>query len=410
MQDLGHNSQMTAQPKRVIVLPEANSGLPLKGDFERMARRRFQRGQLFERGIDRKVWVGRWREDVIVDGKISRRQVKEIIGTRNDYPTRKLALRALEQRLSTINDPSYRARPTALFREFAEKWQRIVLTQHKHSTQAAMRSQIKCHLMPVFGDVQLKDMNGMLIQRFISSCDASPKTVRNLIATLRTMWTSAKTWEFVAHDPFAGLVLPKWDRAEQACFRAEDVQRIIAAAPAPYATVFWLVATTGIRRGEVCGLDVGHVDLKNRMITVRKSRWNSHVTDNKSRRPRLFSISPRLAERLASFVEGRKADAPLFVTSTGFRLHPENLSKRVLKPILDALGIEGGMHAFRHGNATALDTLNAPMNLRQQRLGHMDANTTMDYTHLVSEDDRKIAEQLDGLLCPLPANGSGAVQ
>src|ERR1017187_6287813 len=224
-----------------IVMSEANSGLPLKGDFERMARRRFQRGQLFERGTDRKVWVGRWRGDVIVDGKISRRQVKEIIGTRNDYPTRKLALRALEQRLSTINDPSYRARPTALFREFAEKWQRIVLTQHKSSTQAAMRGQIRYHLIPVFGDVQLKDMNGMLVQGFVSSCDASPKTVRNLIATLRTMWASAKTWEFVAHDPFAGLVLPKWDRQEQPCFPAEDVQRIIAAAPAPYATVFWLV-------------------------------------------------------------------------------------------------------------------------------------------------------------------------
>jgi hypothetical protein len=117
---------------------------------------------------------------VIVDGKIRRRQVKEIIGTRNECPTRKLALRALEQRLTTINDPSYRARPTALFREFAEKWQRIVLTQHKPSTQAAMRSQIRCHLMPVFEDVQLKDMNGMLIQRFVSSCNASPKTIRNL--------------------------------------------------------------------------------------------------------------------------------------------------------------------------------------------------------------------------------------
>ena len=50
------------------------------------------------------------------------------------------------------------------------------------------------------------------------------------------------------------------------------------------------------------------------------------------------------------------------------------------------------------------------MKLRQQRLGHMDANTTMDYTRLVSEDDRKIAEQLDGLLCPLQADGSGSVQ
>ncbi|MGA2686997.1 MAG: hypothetical protein ABSE85_02895 [Candidatus Korobacteraceae bacterium] len=43
----------------------------------------------------------------------------------------------------------------------------------------------------------------------------------------------------------AHLVLPKWGREEQPCFPAEDMQRIIAAAPAPYDTVFWLVATTG---------------------------------------------------------------------------------------------------------------------------------------------------------------------
>ncbi len=42
MQDLGHNSQMTALDKRAIVLSEANSSLPLKGDFERMARRKYQ--------------------------------------------------------------------------------------------------------------------------------------------------------------------------------------------------------------------------------------------------------------------------------------------------------------------------------------------------------------------------------
>jgi hypothetical protein len=42
MNDLGHNSHMTARPERVIVLPEANSGLPLKGEFERMAKRRAQ--------------------------------------------------------------------------------------------------------------------------------------------------------------------------------------------------------------------------------------------------------------------------------------------------------------------------------------------------------------------------------
>src|ERR1035441_8464192 len=50
-----------ARAERVIVLAEANSAVPLKGDFERMARRRFQRGQLVLRGKRSPDWVGRYK-------------------------------------------------------------------------------------------------------------------------------------------------------------------------------------------------------------------------------------------------------------------------------------------------------------------------------------------------------------
>jgi hypothetical protein len=54
------------------------------------------------------------------------------------------------------------------------------------------------------------------------------------------------------------------------------------------------------------------VDLQNCIIVVKKSRSGRHIPDNKSRKPRVFSISPRLAERLQSFVNGKAADEPLF--------------------------------------------------------------------------------------------------
>jgi integrase len=168
------------------------------------------------------------------------------------------------------------------------------------------------------------------------------------------------------------------------------------AAESPYDVVFWLTAETGIRRGEVCALNVGHVDLAERVIVVRDSRWNKHITANKSRKPRVFSLSPQLAERLKFFVEDRIAIEPLFLSKRGKRLHPDNFVKRHLKPILAKLKLTGAMHAFRHGNATALDQLNAPMKVRQERLGHVDANTTMSYTHLVGADDRRIAAELGG--------------
>jgi integrase len=388
-----------------IVLPEANTSLPLKGDFERMARRRFQRGQLLLRGKRRPIWVGRWREDIIENGQIRRVQKCEILGSKADYPTRKLALRALEDRLADINKLTYRPRPVATFMEFADKWQRLVLPNLKPSSQPPIRSQLRKHLLPALGAVAMRDISGELLQSFVVDCELNPKTVKNLVGTLSIMWNSAKAWNYVSHDPFGGLVLTEWDKPEQPAFSPEDIKRIIDASQPPYDTVYWLVAQTGIRRGEVCALDVGHVDIENCTITVRRTRSGRHINDNKSRKPRVFSISPRLAERLRCFVESRRSDEPLFITPKGKRLHPDNFVKRELKPLLEKLGLKGGLHAFRHGNATAQDRLHTPMKVRQERLGHAEPVTTMGYTHLVSEDDRKLVEQLDGLFCPAEREG-----
>jgi integrase len=62
------------------------------------------------------------------------------------------------------------------------------------------------------------------------------------------------------------------------------------------------------------------------------------------------------------------------------------------------LGLDGAAHAFRHDNATLLDSLHVPMAVRQERLGHVDARTTMGYTHLVTADDVRVAGELGALL------------
>jgi integrase len=121
----------------------------------------------------------------------------------------------------------------------------------------------------------------------------------------------------------------------------------------------------------------------------------------------VFPISSKLVARLRPLVEGRKPDEPLFVTPIrvtkkgkqigGTRLEPDNFVKRHLTPVLRKLGLAGACHSFRHGNASALDHLKAPLRVRQDRLGHVDPKTTMLYTHTVSEDERTVAEQLGEL-------------
>jgi integrase len=233
-----------------------------------MARRRYQRGSLTLSGKRNPAWVGRWLERVIEDGEMKTIHRSEVLGDRKQYPTKRLAMRALEKRIadSEVNNISYRPRPVAKFSDFAEKWKTNVLEQEKPSCKAPERSRLKKHLLPMLGDVCMKDINTELLQACVthwSNAGLSPKTIRNLIAQLSSMWNSAQAWEYVGEtDPFKRLRLPAVDETEQPVFVPEDARRIIAAAEPPYDTAYWLVAQTGIRRGELCALDVSDFNSK----------------------------------------------------------------------------------------------------------------------------------------------------
>ena len=89
----------------------------------------------------------------------------------------------------------------------------------------------------------------------------------------------------------------------------------------------------------------------------------------------------------------------LFTTQNGTPWDHSLVRKRKFHPLLKKLGIPRcGFHAFRHGNATLLDQIGAPMAVRLNRLGHAEAQTTMGYTHAVTADERRIAEELGKIL------------
>src|SRR5215472_10312065 len=107
------------------VLPSipATTGLPTLQESQKMARRRFQRGSVFLRGKRDPVWVARWREDVVdASGVIHRVRRNEVLGTRKQYPTKKLALRALDEKVAPVNSPSYRALRSETFEQFSKFW------------------------------------------------------------------------------------------------------------------------------------------------------------------------------------------------------------------------------------------------------------------------------------------------
>jgi integrase len=381
-----------------------------------MARRRFQDGSLFKRhGKHERVWVARWREDEIVEGRLRRVYRSEVLGTLKELPTRRLAKRELQARLDTVNDPRYRARPTAKFAEFASRWQATVLVQHKPSTQATIKGHIRKHLVPCFGNVALREMTTEEVQRFISGVRASPKTVRNLFATLQMMWKSARAWAYIAHDITDGVVLPKQQRPRRFFFSLEEVQRILAAAAEPHRTFYWLAAETGMRAGELCALQVADLDLERAVLTVRQSAWRGRIQGPKTENAyRSFAMSPQLIAHLADYLKQWRPNEAglLFATRNGTPWDANLLVKRKLRPLLRSLGIEhGGLHAFRHTNSSLMDKLGVPIKVRQQRLGHSDPRLTLNcYTHVSSEDDIRFAARLGEILHPNAPNSETGLE
>jgi integrase len=252
---------------------------------------------------------------------------------------------------------------------------------------------------------QMREIGPEEVQRFVSSVRLSAKTAKNLFATMQMLWKSARVWGYVAHDAVSDVVLPKRRRVVRRFFSVEEVQRILASAPEPYQTFYWLAVETGMRAGELCGLRVSDVDLERGLVSVSQSVWRGKVQSPKSESAvRCFALSPRLLAHVAGFLKRWKPNEKgiVFATRNGTPWDAKLLVERKLYPLLDSLGIaRGGLHAFRHTNSTLMDHLGVPLRLRQERLGHSDSSLTLDvYTHVVSKDDARYAEQLDGILRP----------
>jgi hypothetical protein len=72
----------------------------------------------------------------------------------------------------------------------------------------------------------MKNLTEELMQSFVSDCKLNPKTVRNLIATLRIMWNSAKAWGMSRSIHSTASCLPEWNMPEQPSFTDVVIRKI----------------------------------------------------------------------------------------------------------------------------------------------------------------------------------------
>ena len=247
------------------------------------------------------------------------------------------------------------------------------------------------------------------VQRIIAKMTGQgyePKTIRNFWGTISLIWQAALAQRYV-DAVLPKPKLPKLVRKKPRFFRLADVARIIAFGGRR--SLYWLMAETGLRAGEVAGLRVQDVALDS--ITVAQSVWSGEEQTPKTQSAvRKIAISPQLAELLWKRVEQQIAvgHAFLFSVSTGSPLDMDVERRRRLKLTLKALKIpQAGFHAFRHFNVSMQDSLRVPLKTIQERIGHaLTGSFTLDvYGHTLDwRENEEAAQKLGDVIAKAVAD------
>jgi integrase len=375
-----------------------------------MARRRYQQGRVFLRGKNPAKWVGRWREDILLDsGEVKRVERSIVLGTKTEIPTERLARRRLEILVAPINSVSYRPGRVAILEDFAERWKNEVLCQLKPSTIRAAKSHLKNHILPALGTIRLDELGREQQQMFVTRLSriVSRKTVLNVLGVLSSMLSTARKWGYVVEKlETANLALPAEQLKPEARFFAPDqVRKIIALAEEPFRTMFSIAAMTGVRSGELLGLKVDDIDFDRRLIFIRRSVHRGQAQTVKSKASmKPLPMPESLAQIVKEYLHVRRENPDNWLFANR-RLHPYGGDKVVMAhlwPILDVLKIPRcGLHAFRHFLSSALLELGASPQVAQAQLRHSDARITLEvYSHVIGGSHREAVEKVAEILRP----------
>jgi len=178
----------------------------------------------------------------------------------------------------------------------------------------------------------------LTVQRWISEQKCSAKTIRNRFGVFRLVIQYAKSCGYIQSFDFKGLRFPKRGLINQSCFAADEAKKIIEATREPFQTMFWLAAETGMRGGELCGLQIE--DIFDRAVFVRRSAWRGKLQTPKSQKAvRRVEISSALAEHLTRHI-GNRTTGHVFQTRERTPFDNYNIVSWELKPLLKKLGID----------------------------------------------------------------------
>jgi integrase len=371
-----------------------------------VARKRFARGSVYLNST-KTAYRGTFPIYYLDESGNERRRRPDIfLGLVKDI-TKREACRRLQLHVDAANaarsKPLDESKDTTLD-EFLPLWERSTLCMKELSTQATARFHTRV-LRRFFGSTNPRKI-GPGVQLMVAALKAegySSKTARNIWSTLISVLKRARDLGYIEDDKMPRKPdFGKLHKPDPRYFNLAEVAEIITASKGRDRKIFFLMAETGLRSGEVAGLRLS--DVTPTSAFVRQSIWCGRTKapkNDESRRE--LAISAQLAAMLSEEVESQKAKGHtfLFSTAAGTPLDMNLLRRRKFQPHLASRGIEkAGFHAFRHFNASLMGALGVPLKTVQRRLGHASSGClTIDvYTHPTWKQNVEAAQRLGDVI------------
>lgn len=330
------------------------------------------------------------------------------------------------------------------FSEFTEIWKRDYGSKElAPSTYKRYCRMLETRLLPYFGHFYINKIKPTDIMKFYDLLEKdtqlvrkkgnngsktkkplSGKTILEHHRLLRAMLHKAVYWQLIVANPAERVQPPKARKPKRRSYDDEQTKillenlELLSSEDTKYKVAITLTIFTGVRLGELMGLEWQDVDFKNGIISInRSSQYLSDMgvftkvpkTESSIREIAIPEFIISLLEKYKLWYEEQKSiygelwtnSDRLFVQADGKPMHPSTISKWFVKYV-GQIGLPViNFHGLRHTNASLLVAQNIDIAVISARLGHAQISTTLDfYVHPLLSHNRKAGYALENLLLP----------
>ena len=225
----------------------------------------------------------------------------------------------------------------------------------------------------------------------------APASLRRKLSTIRGFYRWLAAERYIDSDPLRGVNgLPKVGRKLPGVLAHDEMVALLAAPDTDTPegvrdrALLEILYATGIRLGEVHGLDLDDVNMAER--TLRVTGKGNKEREVLFGQPAYDALRDYLIARRLS---ARQDEPAVFVNRDGVRMARASIGNTVRK-YGKRIGKRVHVHTLRHSFATSMLDGGADIRIVQELLGHASPSTTALYTHVTDAQQRRVYERAWG--------------